>query len=441
MLRGAGAAAAVALGRGLVWPFADADDSGGAENMFSGDALYRDLVAYCELGDHRTGTDVDIATSSWLADELRAAGLETDLEPYTLQQFFIERVALEVGGIPLTAFPLWWPRATGPEPITAPITIVGGQVPDRAVTGRIARVTLPFGVIVRSASVFPGSGIAERLLPVAEAGAAAIVAITEHPTGDIMALNAMAGLEQWPVPIVLVGSRAKGVLDVAALRGDRASLLLRGHLEPRATAYEVVGRLDRGSRRIVVSTPSSGWFRCAGERGPGIALWLAVARWAAQHESDTSYTFVASSGHELDGIGIRHFVEQLAPVPEDVTCWLHLGAGIATWDHEATEQGVRRLDRPYPLRRLQTTSPSIAELLEPHFQNLPGLRPSVTSRPAGETRLMAERGYRTFGFSGGSWYHHMPGDLPDRVTGPEILEPVGQALARVLDRIDSEGVA
>ena len=41
-----------------------------------GESLYRDVVAYCSLGEHRTGTDVDIKTSKWLAAEFARSGLK-----------------------------------------------------------------------------------------------------------------------------------------------------------------------------------------------------------------------------------------------------------------------------------------------------------------------------------------------------------------------------
>jgi hypothetical protein len=49
--------------------------------------------------------------------------------------------------------------------------------------------------------------------------------------------------------------------------------------------------------------------------------------------------------------------------------------------------------------------------------------------------LMASEGYRVWGFAGGSAFHHMPGDLPERITGPELLQPVARAIAGALSEI------
>src|SRR5262245_34200578 len=76
----------------------------------SGKALYADLVRYAGFGSHRFGSDGDRATSDWLADELREAGYKVELQSFWLrQQYFVEKVGLDVDGTWVDAFPLWWP--------------------------------------------------------------------------------------------------------------------------------------------------------------------------------------------------------------------------------------------------------------------------------------------------------------------------------------------
>jgi hypothetical protein len=146
---------------------------------------------------------------------------------------------------------------------------------------------------------------------------------------------------------------------------------------------------------------------------------------------------VASSAHELDGLGIRHFLENQAPEPDRVKSWLHLGAGIATYEYEITSGNVRRLDQPSRLRRLMTNDPALVPLLKKHLGNLPGFEPIVTEQPGGEMILMAQKGYKVWGFAGGSAFHHLPGDLPERITGPELLEPVGCSISEVLKELQN----
>jgi hypothetical protein len=47
-------------------------------------------LKYSEFENHQTGNKGDIATSQWIADELKEAGLKTELKPWKLRQFFLK---------------------------------------------------------------------------------------------------------------------------------------------------------------------------------------------------------------------------------------------------------------------------------------------------------------------------------------------------------------
>lgn len=403
------------------------------EDPVAGARLYRDIEAYSALGEHRTATECDIKTSQWLAAELERAGLAAERRPFRLRQFSLKAVRLEAGGKTIQSFPAWWPKATGAVPVTAKLALYSGEAPGREVSGAIAVFRMPE---VRGASLLPGSPVHPIIALLAKAGAVAAVGVSQVESGELMALNAMAGPEPWPIPFVLAGKKDEDDLKQAAAAGASGSVLIDGSYNAHAEAFEVVGRLQRSAPLIVVSTPYSGWFHCAGERGPGIALWLGLARRAAARKSEASWVFVASSGHELSGVGIHSFVERDAPKPGEVACWLHLGAGIATYDFKTLPHGIEMLKTASPLRKLYT-APRFERVLRESFSDQPDLKPIVTEKPGGEMILMAQRGYPVMGFAGGSAFHHMPGDLPARITGPELLEPVGRDLVKALGEIES----
>src|SRR4030095_3808177 len=204
----------------------------------------------------------------------------------------------------------------------------------------------------------------------------AVVAVTEGATKEIIALNSPAGALPWPIPVVLVGPRDEPTLTAATTSNAKVSMLLDGDDDSDARAKNVVARVDRGKDLIVISTPQSGWFRCAGERGPGIALFLGLARWASRRAAGASFLFVSTSGHELGGLGMRAFLKELAPAPERVLCWIHLGAGIATYSWEETSSGLKKLQE-VDSRRYLMTSPGFVPLRPPTFPGLPGLTPTA----------------------------------------------------------------
>lgn len=203
----------------------------------------------------------------------------------------------------------------------------------------------------------------------------------------------------------------------------------------------LLGRIQRGPGPwVVVSTPTSGWFNAAGERGPGVALWLSLARAAATRHDRTNYLFVAASAHELDYLGARALLaEGVLPPPEAVRAWLHLGASIGTRDWALHDGAV------VPLEQLQPQSYAFATdaLHEPMTHALtqvPGIKvmpvKTLPESRGGELTLYRDAGYPVAGFVGSHRYFHTPRDLPD-VTSPALLAPFEKALHQLLTALSS----
>jgi len=434
LLCGAGSfAGAVLLGESVAGA-AHQTPRAGDFGPLSGAKLYADVIAYYNLGEHRTASEVDLRTSQWLIEHLRAAGLKATFQSFSLRQFFVRQTRLTIGDKSIRAFPLWFPRSTDPGSLRGDLVSIDRNAEPESLRGKIGLVRFPAGA---GTAVVKGSIHSEIILAAANAGASAVVAVTEGATKEIIALNSPAGAEPWPIPVVLVGQRDEPALTAAARSSIKASLLLDGEDDSDAKAKNVIARVDRGKDLIVVSTPQSGWFRCAGERGPGIALFLGLARWASRRSPGASFLFVSTSGHELGGLGMRAFLKELAPPPDRVLCWIHLGAGIATYSWEETATGLKRLQEP-DSRRYLMTSPGLVPLLTSTFAGLPGLTPNV-DRAVGEFEFMLRAGYRTFGIAAGHRFHHTPADSPE-TTGPEIIEPVARALIKTVEAVESGGL-
>lgn len=398
------------------------------QHFMTGTYLYKDVQAYAALGEHRTATEVDRKTSEWLRQQLEGFGFSARLQPFAVRQFFLERAELTLdNATKVPCFPLWPPLATERRAGIVP----SGPGADGDVRGAIALVKLPPGGALTATS--PHAAILMRLI---EAGVAGIIGVSTSITGEPIALNSDRTNEPWSVPIVLIGEAQE-----AAVRAARqASIVIAGRDNPQAEAFEVIGTLGKvnaqGSKHFVVSTPSSGWFRCAGERGPGIAIWLALARWVSHRESGSRFTFVASSGHELHEQGMRYFLDRFAPQPAEVAAWLHLGAGVAAYGWAREGDTLRRLNRGYQSRRLLTNRREWSGVLTRTFVSVRDLQFDITDTPPGELGQIAARGYKAFGVAGGHPFHHAPGDT-DRTTGPEILEPIGQSLLRTIAALET----
>lgn len=396
---------------------------------FSAERLMDDVRSYYGFGIHRTGHPGDHRTSQWLVERFRALGLETSIHSFTLRQFFLDEASIEDGRGRIAAFPIWLPRATSPEGLRARLQLVDSATEDGRVAGTIAWLQ-------------PGTAaVAERealLRKAVAAGAAAVLFATSDSAGSgvLVAQNTGPGEDEVerPVPTLTFGAS-----DAARLResvGREVTVRLTGRFDDGARGDNVLARLVRRPEAdwIVVATPASGWFACGGERGPGVALLLALASWARDRQGALNFLFVTTSGHELDFLGARRLHEAgIAPPPSRTRAWLALGTSIATPPWE------RRDGTLVPTERVTTgtlqADPGFEALLRESFAGLDFYTVSTTN-PFGEIREARRRGYRSLGIVGGSdpW-HHCERDDPTAVS-PATLSAVAKATARALEILD-----
>ena len=395
----------------------------------SGDRLYYDVVAYARLGEHRTGTDCDALTTQWLLNQLKDAGLQALFQPFSFRRLLPTRIGLTVAGNNIQAFPEWTPKSAGPEPIRAPLVVPRAGA--KNVRGKIVLLRLPSG---RDEMTGFRAALRANLKQVAGDGAVAVVIITPAPSGEVFIFGDEEHGEAFALPLLAVGSRDEAVLSRAAESGEEITFLLDCIENPAGISRNVLAMHGKTSDVIVVSTPTSGWFTCGGERGPGIAIALALARWVAQRRPQTGYLFDFNSGHELMGIGARRFLAELAPKPEEVRSWLHLGANIATYDFERNSPVYRPVANPSKYR-LPCSHEAMLPMLNAAFADMPQVKPAV-GPGIGELTAFVAQGYRAFGvFGGRHYYFHNPGDGP-QTTAPELLEPVASCLAKALETVE-----
>ncbi|HEX3363524.1 hypothetical protein [Phenylobacterium sp.] len=391
----------------------------GPDPLF-GAALYADVKAYAGLGEHRTGTAGDDATTVWMERALKAAGYAVERQAFDYPVFELGHVDIALGGRMLESFPYWTPVATPAGGITAPLSPSGGA-------GKIALLDLPIGA---------GGGLESppppEIVAAVNGGALAVVAITENPLGEMAALNRNPKAAAWKVPVVLAAGREADALKAAAAAGRSVTVRLEGHSVTRP-AHNVIGRRAGPGKPIVISTPKSGWFHCAGERGAGIAIWLGLARWLAASTKD-NIIVVASSGHEFDGYGAHHFTQTLAPKPADTRMWVAIGANVAAYDFALEDGQIARQPVPQATRTLGVSGPLVA-LGAKAFAGQRGYDKPLdldAHNAPGELATFRKLGYRPLvGLVAGHPLHHTRRDLAD-VTDGAMLEPVARGLQAII---------
>ena len=365
-----------------------------------GQELFDVVAEYADLGDHRTGTPVDEATLAWFARKLEALGASVTSEPFPFDRY-VARWDLRVDGRRVEAVPLFYEgvgdvRTDSPELVVS--RVVGGtEVPD---FDRVA------------------PGLVDRV--------AAAVLVTDVPGGHLCVPNREPRLGSG-LPTLCVAGR-----DGDLLRTGRVELELSARIEP-ARSANVVASFGDGDDRgaVLLTTPLSGWFRCAGERGTGIAVCLEVAR---QLSASGPVRVLGTSGHELSGLGVRH---HLAATGEPAAAIFHFGASVASGDAD----GRRPPERRSAMVRATAWAGharrgDLEAALAPLGADLRLPTDDEAARPGtwlGEAAVWAPLGRPLVSIAGGFPLHHVPTDVPRLATTPELLEASLQASLRAAD--------
>jgi hypothetical protein len=393
-----------------------------------------DLDKYIGFGNKQAGGAGDMACGNWLAAELEGLGFKVERQEFATPFFAPTRSELLCGD---TKAPLW-PQPivvqTGPEGVTGPLVRIdpNGRA-EASLDGAIALVDLPFG---RWSSAL-AKPIREPIAAAFAAGAKAAVVITNGPTRKIIALNADGRAPMFGgKPVALLAPEHAAPFLAAAMHRTPATMIVRGN-GGRRPAFNFVGRIDRGKARwLVVSTPRSGWYVCAGERGPGIAAWLWLARWMSQAVQTHNLAFVCNTGHEYEYLGASEALKTFTPRPAETHFWLHLGANVAARDwHEGLGQW-----RPLPsvdTQRFLSLSPSLLPVARDVFAGHPGLEAPYSSDElsAGELVEIIAAGYApAAGVFGIHRYHHVAEDDARCVSAASVAATAA-AFQRLVERV------
>jgi hypothetical protein len=235
------------------------------------------------------------------------------------------------------------------------------------------------------------------------------VLVTDAPAGRLVAVN-RAPVRPRGIPAVLAPGSLLDVLDAAHLHLDIDAYLTEGR------SATVVGRLGGGGDAVVVTTPLTGWFRCAGERGTGIAVALDLVTRLSEHHD---VTVVGTTGHELEHLGLRRW---LAAHAGDVAGCpvVHLGASVAAGD------GTALSTRRFGLTTLDVRGrEALEERLAPAGLGVLGDLPSWP----GEGEDWRAGGGAVLSLTGAFDRFHTPDDVPAEVTAPHLLALVADAVA------------
>jgi len=372
------------------------------------EAAERALTFYVGQGGKASGGPGDLAVGAWMEEHLRAVGFRTERQRFDAPFFDVGEASLTAGDATATVIPQAIVVTTSPKGVEGRLLHRSPWDAGQPCAGAIVLMQLPYSRWSTAAS----EAVRKPVGAAIAAGAAAVVLVTTGPSGEALALNAEGSEPMFERPVAVLAPRDAAPFFKAAAAGRSARLKITGAGGRRET-FNLIGRLDRGHARwLVVSTPRSGWFTCAGERGAGVAVWTLLADWAAKASLPVNLAFVCNSGHEYENLGATRLLDAAAPPPSTTAFWLHLGANVAARDWHEAGPRMEPLPSPDPQRFLLAT-PALLPACRTAFAGQVGLEAPypLGAGAAGELTHIVAAGYpKVAGVFGAHRFHHARAD-------------------------------
>lgn len=280
---GAAVAGATALGAAPAHAEAGRRTRGNPRDGRGGGAALYSVVEGYSRWTHRTGTPPQSAALDWLERELRDRGAVTGRWSYDYPHYQWT-AEVRAGKVRLPTVPLYYEgvgRVHGRAEFVRPVT-TSKDGSDPAVLAAVAEAA--------------AAGAAVAVLPTTSTTAT-------YPSYDgLVGYNSDPDVAKTGVPTLLVPGSAADRIQRYGADVDFTARTVR------ARTYCLTGWF--GTRRptadpIVVTTPLTGWFTCAAERGTGVALALALA---AELSREHPVFFLGNTGHELNNYGARAYL-------------------------------------------------------------------------------------------------------------------------------------
>lgn len=352
---------------------------------------------------------MDNISGQWLADRIIQMGIDATLQPFNLDQVNVISAQLHWQGGVIEAVPAYDCNYTDGKGLQGSM----GELNSGADIGVI--MSPANGPIAASIHTARMSGVHK-----------AIVVVTSDvmPAQGTTVINADDFDNPFGPPVLHIPHYAWPELKQAVAAGDGARVVAHCQRTP-STAVNVEARI-KGSRSdlspMVIMTPRSGWWRCASERGGGIALFVEMIRTISAANPQRDVYFTANSGHELGHLGLHHFIHNNPDLVENAHMWIHLGANFAARGADIVLQYSSEANRTLTHKHL---SP---------YGIQPAIEAPVSEPPLGEARNIYDGSGEFISLlARNPLFHHPDDSWPNAVDIPTTLAWTRAFTALVLE--------
>jgi hypothetical protein len=348
---------------------------------------------YSQFQHHRTGSHEDRAVCSWLSEILVGQGLKVVELGYEFPRYQAKWL-VQSDDVPVAAIPVFYSATAEVDFADVPV--------------------LPLLLDDWHESVALEQ-IQRQVLRSEKAGHGVAIFATQSANQAVYALN--VGVDfQCPLPVLLVG--ADSANTASHFNGSLQGKITQGR-SSNLIAYSASEHL---TPELIITTPISGWFHCAAERGAGIAVVLELI---TRLKDRYRLQIVMTTGHELHHLGTDAVQAQL-DIPEQVPV-LHIGSCV----------GVANADMVLSSNQ---SAQSIAELSRIFTNDYTLVVQRDVRQPAegwpGESRNWVNAERRILSLAGSNRHFHTPLDTYARINIEplvQIVENLEQGVAVLLE--------
>lgn len=356
--------------------------------------LFDWVKTYSDLGWHRTGTTIDTQTLDWVSDLATELGGQVKFCPYEFSFYSADVKATDFH-------------------IEALYYSFAGE--GNASAYAIER--LEFDAQHGDFSI--KTSIAGFVQKAKKSGAKALVLATGDSKSELVAIN-RPPRDPGDFPVFLIAGK-----DFERLKDERPELQFKASLENNTSSNLLVefGDFSLEKPPLMITTPVSGWYNCAGERGTGLAIAISVA---SKIGRDYPVILLCPSGHELGYFGAEKFVEFFDTPLKAV---LHIGSCVAVKEDPCAVLTARSNLTPAVFNRMaKIVAVARTELERP-------ADPLDRYQWFGEAECWASSAVPMISVAGTFGAFHTLSDTAELATGPDILgerEAVFMAIANEL---------
>jgi len=250
----------------------------------------------------------------------------------------------------------------------------------------------------------------------------AIVIVTRGGRPGLCPNNADNFLHPFGPPVLQVSSDESAFLADRARSGSEVTIVAAVR-RTQAEAFNVLTTIQGKNPALpplVIMTPRSGWWTCAGERGGGIACWLEIMRRMRDTKPARDVHFIASSGHELAYRGIEVYAQRAPDLIRRSRAWIHLGANIGAAQEPGNMIQASDDEMESVLAKGMTASGLAVDVRVP--------RGTV---PGGEAGVVHRGGGRYMSVIGRNALFHNPADRGPDAVDPDVIARFAEVFSAI----------